>query len=111
MRAAEAARQPERVFIADTISWAILHWGATHPWRSWVWSGGQRANFRPGLAVRGAVLLGRWISPCLGPGTPPSMGCLGNRPATAEVPVPQGKNNCINMDSCLPAPEGKTWQK
>lgn len=57
----------------------------------------------------GAVFLGRWISQSLGPGTPPAMGK--NHPATTGVPVPEGKNNYINMDSFLPASEGKTWQR
>lgn len=39
------------------------------------------------------------------------MGCLGNHPATTEMSMPEGKNNCINMESFLPASEGKTWQK
>lgn len=39
------------------------------------------------------------------------MECLGNHPATTQVPMPQGKSNYINMDSFLPASEGKTWQK
>lgn len=30
----------------------------------------------------------------------------GNHPVTTRAHVPQEENSCVNVDSCLPAPEG-----